>query len=103
PLAPNPVAALMINGMLDRSIRPDGGLSEGRGAGAWDGTPAQPHIAQGTYWARVNGCHSTPSRTQTGTLISWKYDCPSGRAVTLLQLTDLGHAWPGGERGSRLG
>jgi len=36
----NPVSALMLNGLLDRNVPPDGGSPGGRGRNAWDGTPA---------------------------------------------------------------
>jgi polyhydroxybutyrate depolymerase len=32
-----------------------------------------------------------------------QYHCPAGRAVALYLIKDNGHAWPGGQRGSRLG
>lgn len=103
PLAKAPVATLMINGLLDKSIPPQGGPTGGRSARAWDGTPTKPNLAQGTYWARVNGCGATPRMSEQGAVITWRYECPAGRAVEILQLRDNGHAWPGGERGSRLG
>ena len=32
-----------------------------------------------------------------------QYRCPAGRAVALYLIKDNGHAWPGGQQGSRLG
>jgi polyhydroxybutyrate depolymerase len=98
-----PVSALMINGLLDQSVPPQGGLTGGRAANAWDGTPMRPHIDQGTFWARSDGCEPTPARQERGAIIVWRYACPAGRRVELHQLKDNGHAWPGGARGSRLG
>ena len=98
-----PVSALMINGLLDKSVPPQGGLSGGRGASSWDGMPARPNIDQGTYWARYNACDATPQRDERGSVLRWTYRCPAGRAVELIQLKDNGHAWPGGKSGSRLG
>ncbi len=98
-----PVSAMMINGLLDKSVPASGGLTGGRAANAWDGTPTRPNIDQGTFWARGNGCQPTPERQERGTIIVWRYSCPEGRRVELHQLKDNGHAWPGGERGSRLG
>jgi polyhydroxybutyrate depolymerase len=98
-----PVSALMINGLLDKSVPAEGGLTGGRAARAWDGTPTRPNIDQGTFWARGNGCQPTPVREERGSIVVWRYSCPEGRRVELLQLKDNGHAWPGGERGSRLG
>ena len=99
----SPVSAIMINGLLDKSVPAQGGLTGGRSANQWDGTPTAPNIAQGTFWARANGCAATPSRQAQGAVIRWRYECPTGRRVEVHQLTDNGHAWPGGERGSRLG
>ena len=103
PLAKGPVSALMINGLLDESVPAQGGPTGGRSAREWDGTPTAPNLAQGTYWAGANGCGSTPQMAERGSVITWRYACPAGRAVELLQLRDNGHAWPGGARGSRLG
>lgn len=98
-----PVSALMINGLLDKSVPPDGGLTGGRGAKAWDGTPMRPQEAQGAFWAKANDCAPEPRKETRGVIVHWRYDCPAGRAVEWYQLADMGHAWPGGERGSRLG
>jgi polyhydroxybutyrate depolymerase len=103
PDAKGPVSALMINGLLDKAVPAEGGPTGGRSAREWDGTPTKPNLAQGAYWARANGCAAVPKRSERGAVITWRYDCPSGRAVEILQLRDGGHAWPGGERGSRVG
>lgn len=103
PNAKGPVSALMINGLLDKSVPAQGGLTDGRSAREWDGTPTAPNLAQGTYWARANGCGSAPALSESGSVITWRYACPAGRAVEIVQLRDNGHAWPGGARGSRLG
>lgn len=98
-----PVSALMINGLLDKSVPAAGGPTGGRFTGAWDGTPMLPNVAQGTFWARAGACATEPRREQRGALIHWQWDCPSGRAVELYQVEDNGHAWPGGASGSRRG
>lgn len=103
PAAKGPVNAIIFNGLLDTSVRPDGGLGDGLGRRAWDGTPPKPNLAQGEYWARQNGCDATPARSETATLIHWRWVCPAGRAVELYQVKDNGHAWPGGKAGSRRG
>lgn len=103
PLSRGPVSALMINGLLDESVPPQGGPTGGRSAREWDGTPTTPNLFQGTYWAGANGCGSTPRLSEQGAVTTWRYECPAGRAVEVLQVKDNGHAWPGGERGSRLG
>lgn len=98
-----PVAALMLNGLLDRSVPNAGGAPGGRFTDAWDGAPAKPALDQGTFWANSNGCEPMPARTETATQSRWQYKCPSGRDVELIVLKDNGHAWPGGQQGSRRG
>ncbi|MCC6242944.1 MAG: polyhydroxybutyrate depolymerase [Gemmatimonadaceae bacterium] len=102
-IPPNAVSAIMINGVRDKAVPMEGGQTNGRFGNAWDGTPTQPNIAQGTFWAKANGCATTPTREERGADITTRWSCPSGRRVELHQLTDNGHAWPGGQRGSRLG
>ncbi|MDP1890524.1 MAG: PHB depolymerase family esterase [Gemmatimonadaceae bacterium] len=101
--AASPVSAIIFNGLKDTSVPPQGGLSDGAGRRAWDGTPARPNLDQGGYWARVNSCGSAPTLAERGLVLHWTYQCPAGRAVELYQLKDNGHAWPGGRPGSRRG
>jgi len=98
-----PVAALMINGLLDDNVPFNGGLGDGRGKNAWDGTPAKPALDQAAFWADANGCEASPTRQETKTQTHYRYRCPKGREVELIALTDNGHAWPGGEKGTRRG
>jgi polyhydroxybutyrate depolymerase len=98
-----PVSALMINGSLDRNVPPAGGAPGGRGSQAWDGTPLRPTLEQAAFWASADGCRSDASKTDTKTWTHWSYACPTGKSVELYLLKDNGHAWPGGERGSRRG
>jgi polyhydroxybutyrate depolymerase len=100
---PQPVSAIMINGLLDKSVPADGGLSGGLGRNNWDGTPTKPNLDQGTFWARSNGCTLTPTRTTQGAIITSRFACPAGIGVEVHQLSDNGHAWPGGSAGSRRG
>lgn len=97
-----PVSALMINGMLDQSVPYAGGAPGGRFSSAWDGVDARPAREQATLWARRNGCGS-PSTSDRATYIHVQYSCNAGLGVELYGVKDNGHAWPGGERGSRLG
>jgi polyhydroxybutyrate depolymerase len=99
----HPVSALVLNGMLDVAVPHEGGPPGGRFPGAWDGRPAQPSIAQGAFWAQANACDANPEQRDDGRSIHWSYRCPGGRAVEVHLIRDNGHAWPGGERGSRLG
>lgn len=98
-----PVSALMLNGMLDKSVPYQGGPPGGRFAGAWDGTPAKPAVDQAAFWASVNGCKNTPDKSAHGAMIQSKYRCPAGRSVEIYLIKDHGHAWPGGQAGSRRG
>lgn len=98
-----PVAALMINGMLDQSVPYRGGRPGGRYASAWDGTPAKPALAQLEFWAAANRCRGTAASEERGALLLWQQQCPEGRSVALYLLRDTGHAWPGGKRGTRKG
>jgi polyhydroxybutyrate depolymerase len=99
----HPVSALMINGLLDKNVPNAGGAPGGRGADAWDGSPTRPALEQAAFWAAANGCTNAPLKDDSAQLAAWRYQCPSGRAVELLLVKDNGHAWPGGEPGSRRG
>lgn len=98
-----PVAALIMNGALDRNVPPAGGAPGGRGTDAWDGTPLKPAEAQGEFWARVAACDPTPEVRSEGQARVARYRCPAGRAVEWYLVLDNGHAWPGGSAGSRRG
>lgn len=99
----HPVSALFINGMLDKSVPPDGGAPGGRFDGAWDGTPAKPALEQAAYWARADACSADPVRDDKGPFVVWRHRCGGGKAVELYLVKDNGHAWPGGQPGSARG
>ncbi len=100
---PHPVSALMINGLLDQSVPAAGGAPGGRFPSAWDGTPAQPALAQLAFWAEADGCTPDQAPDILGQIQRYRAACPPGRAVELYLLQDNGHAWPGGQRGSLRG
>lgn len=100
-LPPQPVSALMLNGMLDQSVPYQGGAPGGRFPDAWDGTAAKPAQAQAAFWARANGCSSAPDTQDRAAFILSQYRCPAGRDVQLYLIKDNGHSWPGGRPGSR--
>jgi polyhydroxybutyrate depolymerase len=102
PLAASPVPAFIVNGALDKSVPPAGGISGGR-ADEWDGTPMLPSTEQAAFWARSNGCDTAPSVSETGAAKQWRHQCRPGVDVVLTVVTDNGHAWPGGNPGSRRG
>lgn len=101
--ASSPVSAIMINGLEDASVPANGGPPGGLAKSQWDGTPARPNVDQGHFWARSNGCSATPSRSDQRQIVSWRWACPSGIGVEVHQVRNGGHAWPGGNRGSKLG
>jgi polyhydroxybutyrate depolymerase len=100
-----PVSALFINGALDESVPPEGGAPGGIGASAWDGTPTKPAAYQGFFWARADQCRLLPDKTTSadGLVTRWDFNCPAGTDVVRYLIADNGHAWPGGEQGSRRG
>jgi polyhydroxybutyrate depolymerase len=98
-----PVPALMINGLEDVNVPWQGGPPGGRGARSWDGTPALPAVAQGEFWAAANGCGPAPRKHDEARWILWSWSCPAANPVELYLLKDNGHAWPGGQPGSRRG
>lgn len=96
-----PVSAIMINGMLDESVPYNGGPPGGVGAKSWDGTPARAAMEQGTFWAAAGGCNTTPTRVDRGKYLVAQYQCPATIGVAAYSVKDNGHAWPGGEKGTR--
>lgn len=102
PMPASPVSAFIINGARDESVPVAGGISGGR-PDQWDGTPMLAAPEQAAFWARANGCADDATSVDEGPLQRIAYDCPAGLDVVLTIVGDGGHAWPGGERGSRLG
>ena len=98
-----PVSALMLNGMLDQHVPFQGGPPGERFTDAWDGTPTKPALEQAAFWARADGCMNTPDQEDKGAFVLTRYRCPGGSAVAMYLIKDNGHAWPGGQRGSRMG
>jgi polyhydroxybutyrate depolymerase len=98
-----PVSAIIINGMLDRAVPYAGGTPGGRFTQAWDGTPTRPALEQANFWATANGCNATPRQVDRGRYVSTTYSCPGRLDVVHYGVEDNGHAWPGGQKGSRLG
>lgn len=103
PAPTQPVSALMINGLLDESVPFAGGPLGGRAPGASDGTPLQPVLEQGAFWAGVDGCTGAVQREDLGDHVLWRHPCPPGVAITQIVVNDSGHAWPGGRKGSPRG
>ena len=98
-----PVSAVMLNGMLDKSVPYRGGPTGGRFPRAWDGMPAKPASEQAKFWANANGCLDMPHQAIKERHVLTQYRCPAGKAVKIYLIKDNGHAWPGGQQGSRMG
>lgn len=99
----NAPSVLLINGAKDDSIPLHGGSSGGRFASFWDSTPMKPATFQSAFWAKANHCNPKARSSNTDHVVKITYACPEGRSVEHYILENAGHAWPGGERGSRLG
>lgn len=102
------VPAIIINGEIDESIPLEGGDPGGRFPDAWDGTSLKPVLYQAEFWAQANGCSLTPTATKTPVddAVIMKLDytpCPNEKKVHFYTVSDNGHAWPGGEKGSEEG
>lgn len=99
----NPVSAVIVNGLLDESVPFNGGEPGGPGARTWSGTPVRPALEQASFWANAGWCSQPPQRATRSTITHTIYRCPGAVAVEHYALADNGHAWPGGQKGSRLG
>jgi polyhydroxybutyrate depolymerase len=99
----HPVAMMSINGAQDRSIPLKGGVTAGKFARAWDGTPLKPVNYQGTFWAEANGCKTKPQNGKKHkAIVALDYACPNDLKVQQIIVRNTGHAWPGGQKGSRI-
>lgn len=104
PKAKNPMPALIINGMEDNEIPIDGGTPNGRSKFAWDNIVLPPTNAQAIYWAKNNNCSTNYSRSENDKMIIDTYKCQNYKYnVTQIIVKDNGHAWPGGQKGSKNG
>ena len=64
PTAASPVSAIMIDGLKDTSVPPEGGPPGGIGRSQWSANP-RPNLEQGAYWARVDRCRQPKRETVT--------------------------------------
>ena len=98
-----PVPALIITGDKDEHVPSAGGNGAfPRRMGQPNDRPFAPAVAAYAYWKAANGCEGdAPSKS------TWTYTLRSGAGcaapVKWYALSDGGHAWPGGQRGSRRG
>ncbi|MCA8900471.1 MAG: hypothetical protein KDA53_04415 [Hyphomonas sp.] len=102
--AATPVPALIITGLKDQNVPVEGGYSkkQARRGGAPNDLPYAPAEAAFDYWMGANGCQreAKAKTTDTYTLRTGK-QCAA--PVRWVSLTEGGHAWPGGRKGSRKG
>jgi polyhydroxybutyrate depolymerase len=89
--APAPISVLHIHGLADRNVPYDG--SPGTGIASIHGPPVPEVI---TMWRTVDGC-PPPASTVNGAVTVSTADCPGGRAVELITISDAGHQWPGSD------
>lgn len=90
------VSAIMLNGVRDETLPFGGGPLDARFKAVWDGTPAQPALRQGQFWATANRCAQDAEQNRFKTFSRWRYRCPHSVAVELYLLGDSDHAWPAG-------
>lgn len=92
-----PVSVLHIHGSDDQNVPLQGGV--GPEAFAKDVRP--PVVPAIQRWARHDGCGPTPTTTREGAVETHRYaPCAAGAEVVFHLLHGVGHAWPGGQRGS---
>lgn len=98
-----PLSVLIMHGTDDQHVLYEGGAP----IKAVD--RKHPRVDQSVayavdFWVGHNQCDSTPTTTTEGEIITDTYSgCAVGTTVELITIDGGGHAWPGGERGSRLG
>lgn len=95
----NAVSVLAIHGMLDGSVRFEGGVND-------DDTPSHRNdlsVAESiAFWVDVNACDPEPERTSQDDdmVLIDSYTCDmTDTVVELIAIVDGGHSWPGGEGG----
>ena len=94
-----PVSVLIIHGSADQNLPYEGGT----GRKAIDPHDVRPVGFAVDSWRRVDRCPDTAHVTTTPQVqrSTWS-PCANGTAVELYRIEGGGHAWPGGERLSRL-
>ena len=101
--ATSPVAALIITGAQDANVPSAGGYGD---LPRWRDTPSDaPYAPAGAtfdYWASVNQCASR-AVTASNAVLQQHEGERCAAPVTWVHLKENGHAWPGGEKGSRRG
>jgi polyhydroxybutyrate depolymerase len=89
-----PVAMMIVHGLVDDDVPFEGGISQHRG-----GTRTYRSVEESVdFWVRSNGCDrkAVVTSLQGGSVQrkSWS-GCREGSDVSLLLIKDWGHVWPG--------
>lgn len=97
----NPVSILHIHGMVDESVRYEGGINAEDTLSRRNDLSVAESIA---FWVDVNQCETMPNNTllDDGMVIIEHYACPlTGAEVKLISIVDGGHSWPGASASRR--
>jgi polyhydroxybutyrate depolymerase len=99
-----PVSVIAFNGLLDYRIPYDGGCATANYTkGAYSYLSVNESIA---FWVDHDNCSPIPETniSESGNIIVDTYrNGENGTEVVLYTIVNGGHAWPGGEKGRRLG
>lgn len=96
-----PLSVIAFHGTADRHVRYEGGpplANVDRHARA-----DAPERQTMDFWRGANGCREQTAERRGSVTIDRMSGCAAGTEVELVTLEGFGHAWPGGERGSRRG
>jgi polyhydroxybutyrate depolymerase len=86
---------IAINALHDDVVPYGGGMSPVSLVARSQNAPFLPASESAARWAGWNGCGETPSRSQTGTIVTTRYQgCEAD--VVFVTLEEGGHGWPGG-------
>jgi polyhydroxybutyrate depolymerase len=94
--SPDPTSLLHIHGGADARVRLDG--APGIGVAEIDGPPVPDLI---DTWRARDGC-APPTVQTAGRVTRTRAECPDGRAVELVTVAGIDHAWPGADGASPL-
>lgn len=98
------VPVIMFNGVDDRHVPIEGGYSAVARVEQHMGRPFQSVTDTFDFWRAANGCGEAPQVQRSGNVERiGAQGCAGGSEVILYKLYGAGHAWPGGQRGSRWG
>jgi polyhydroxybutyrate depolymerase len=97
-----PLPLIIFHGTADQHVRYEGGAPR-QTIDTHQRSDASVADAV-NFWIGNNGCAAGPDSEAHGTIIKQAYTaCQAGSEVVLYSIQGGGHAWPGGQRGSRLG